>query len=234
MRDMNEVLDELQSKIGYRFQNRDLLKQALTHSSFANEQKINKLKNYERLEFLGDAVLELVSSEFLFKENPQMPEGQLTKLRASMVCEPALAYCAKDIDLGSYMLLGKGEETTGGRYRSSITSDVMEAIIGAIFLDGGIEEAKKYIYRFILSDLENKILFLDSKTILQEEIQKKKDAQLRYELVSENGPDHNKEFAVEAYLNDVLIGSGSGRTKKAAEQQAAYEALLKMKGKHRK
>lgn len=234
MRDMNEVLDELQSKIGYRFKNRDLLKQALTHSSFANEQKINKLKNYERLEFLGDAVLELVSSEFLFKENPQMPEGQLTKLRASMVCEPALAYCAKDIDLGSYMLLGKGEETTGGRYRNSITSDVMEAIIGAIFLDGGIEEAKKYIYRFILSDLENKILFLDSKTILQEEIQKKKDAQLRYELVSENGPDHNKEFAVEAYLNDVLIGSGSGRTKKAAEQQAAYEALLKMKGKHRK
>jgi len=234
MRDMNEVLDELQSKIGYSFNNRDLLKQALTHSSFANEQKINKLKNYERLEFLGDAVLELVSSEFLFKENPQMPEGQLTKLRASMVCEPALAYCAKDIDLGSYMLLGKGEETTGGRYRSSITSDVMEAIIGAIFLDGGIEEAKKYIYRFILSDLENKILFLDSKTILQEEIQKKKDAQLRYELVSENGPDHNKEFAVEAYLNDVLIGSGSGRTKKAAEQQAAYEALLKMKGKHRK
>ena len=234
MRDMNEVLDELQSKIGYSFNNRDLLKQALTHSSFANEQKINKLKNYERLEFLGDAVLELVSSEFLFKENPQMPEGQLTKLRASMVCEPALAYCAKDIDLGSYMLLGKGEETTGGRYRSSITSDVMEEIIGAIFLDGGIEEAKKYIYRFILSDLENKILFLDSKTILQEEIQKKKDAQLRYELVSENGPDHNKEFAVEAYLNDVLIGSGSGRTKKAAEQQAAYEALLKMKGKHRK
>ena len=234
MRDMNEVLDELQSKIGYSFKNRDLLKQALTHSSFANEQKINKLKNYERLEFLGDAVLELVSSEFLFKENPQMPEGQLTKLRASMVCEPALAYCAKDIDLGSYMLLGKGEETTGGRYRSSITSDVMEAIIGAIFLDGGIEEAKKYIYRFILSDLENKILFLDSKTIIQEEIQKKKDAQLRYELVSEDGPDHNKEFAVEAYLNDVLIGSGSGRTKKAAEQQAAYEALLKMKGKHRK
>ena len=234
MRDMNELLEELQDKIGYRFQNTDLLKQALTHNSFANEQKINKLKDYERLEFLGDAVLELVSSEFLFRENPQMPEGQLTKLRASMVCEPALAYCAKDIDLGSYMLLGKGEETTGGRYRSSITSDVMEAIIGAIFLDGGIEEAKKYIYRFILSDLENKILFLDSKTILQEEIQKKKDAQLRYELVSENGPDHNKEFAVEAYLNDVLIGSGSGRTKKAAEQQAAYEALLKMKGKHRK
>ena len=210
------------------------MKQALTHSSFANEQKINKLKDYERLEFLGDAVLELVSSEFLFRENPQMPEGQLTKLRASMVCEPALAYCAKDIDLGSYILLGRGEEYTGGRYRSSITSDVMEAIIGAIFLDGGIENAKKHIYRFILSDLENKILFLDSKTILQEEIQKKKDAQLRYELIGESGPDHNKQFTVDAYLNDVLIGSGTGRTKKAAEQQAAYEALLKMKGRYRK
>ena len=234
MRDMNELLEELQDKIGYRFQNTDLLKQARTHSSFANEQKINKLKDYERLEFLGDAVLELVSSEFLFRENPQMPEGQLTKLRASMVCEPALAYCAKDIDLGSYILLGRGEEYTGGRYRSSITSDVMEAIIGAIFLDGGIENAKKHIYRFILSDLENKILFLDSKTILQEEIQKKKDAQLRYELIGESGPDHNKQFTVDAYLNDVLIGSGTGRTKKAAEQQAAYEALLKMKGKHRK
>ena len=234
MRDMNELLEELQDKIGYRFQNTELLKQALTHSSFANEQKINKLKDYERLEFLGDAVLELVSSEFLFRENPQMPEGQLTKLRASMVCEPALAYCAKDIDLGSYILLGRGEEYTGGRYRSSITSDVMEAIIGAIFLDGGIGNAKKHIYRFILSDLENKILFLDSKTILQEEIQKKKDAQLRYELIGESGPDHNKQFTVDAYLNDVLIGSGTGRTKKAAEQQAAYEALLKMKGKHRK
>ena len=234
MRDMNELLEELQDKIGYRFQNTDLLKQALTHSSFANEQKINKLKDYERLEFLGDAVLELVSSEFLFRENPQMPEGQLTKLRASMVCEPALAYCAKDIDLGSYILLGRGEEYTGGRYRSSITSDVMEAIIGAIFLDGGIENAKKHIYRFILSDLENKILFLDSKTILQEEIQKKKDAQLRYELIGESGPDHNKQFTVDAYLNDVLIGSGTGRTKKAAEQQAAYEALLKMKGKYSK
>ena len=234
MRDMNELLEELQDKIGYRFQNTELLKQALTHSSFANEQKINKLKDYERLEFLGDAVLELVSSEFLFRENPQMPEGQLTKLRASMVCEPALAYCAKDIDLGSDILLGRGEEYTGGRYRSSITSDVMEAIIGAIFLDGGIENAKKHIYRFILSDLENKILFLDSKTILQEEIQKKKDAQLRYELIGESGPDHNKQFTVDAYLNDVLIGSGTGRTKKAAEQQAAYEALLKMKGKHRK
>lgn len=230
MRNMRKALQELQEKIGYEFQEEALLKQALTHSSFANEQKINKLKNYERLEFLGDAVLELISSEFLYNENVDMPEGQLTRLRASMVCEPALAYCARDINLNSYILLGKGEEATGGRTRDSIISDVMEAVIGAIFLDGGIENAKKFIYRFVLSDLENKILFLDSKTLLQEEIQKKNTAQLRYELVGETGPDHDKQFHVEAYLNNQLIGCGVGRTKKSAEQQAAYEALLKMKG----
>ncbi len=230
MRNMRKALQELQEKIGYQFQEEALLKQALTHSSFANEQKINKLKNYERLEFLGDAVLELISSEFLYNENVDMPEGQLTRMRASMVCEPALAYCARDISLNSYILLGKGEEATGGRTRDSIISDVMEAVIGAIFLDGGIENAKKFIYRFVLSDLENKILFLDSKTLLQEEIQKKNTAQLRYDLVGETGPDHDKQFHVEAYLNNQLIGCGVGRTKKSAEQQAAYEALLKMKG----
>ncbi len=230
MRNMREALHELQGKIGYQFQDEALLKQALTHSSFANEQKINKLNNYERLEFLGDAVLELVSSEFLYNENEDMPEGQLTRLRASMVCEPALAYCARDIQLNSYILLGKGEESTGGRKRDSIISDVMEAVIGAIFMDGGIENAKKFIYRFVLSDLEDKILFMDSKTLLQEEIQKKNTSQLRYELVGEEGPDHDKQFSVEAYLDDRLIGSGVGRTKKAAEQQAAYEALKKLKG----
>ena len=229
MRNRKELLKELQDKIGYQFQNEGLLKQALTHSSFANEQKINKLSDYERLEFLGDAVLEMVSSEFLFHENPEMPEGQLTRLRASMVCEPALAYCARDIDLGSYILLGKGEEATGGRKRDSLTSDVMEAVIGAIFIDGGIEEAKKYIYRFVLSDLENKILFMDSKTLLQEEIQKKNTAQLHYELVDETGPDHDKEFRVKACLDGKEIGTGVGRTKKAAEQQAAYEALMMLK-----
>ena len=159
MRNMRKALQELQEKIGYQFQEEALLKQALTHSSFANEQKINKLKNYERLEFLGDAVLELISSEFLYNENVDMPEGQLTRMRASMVCEPALAYCARDISLNSYILLGKGEEATGGRTRDSIISDVMEAVIGAIFLDGGIENAKKFIYRLLLSVLENKILF---------------------------------------------------------------------------
>ena len=230
MRNMKEALHELQGKIGYQFQDETLLKQALTHSSFANEQKINKLNNYERLEFLGDAVLELVSSEFLYNETEDMPEGQLTRLRASMVCEPALAYCARDIQLNTYILLGKGEESTGGRKRDSITSDVMEAVIGAIFIDGGIENAKKFIYRFVLSDLEDKILFMDSKTLLQEEIQKKNTSQLRYELVGEEGPDHDKQFSVEAYLDERLIGSGVGRTKKAAEQQAAYEALKKLKG----
>ena len=230
MRNMKEALHELQGKIGYQFQDETLLKQALTHSSFANEQKINKLNNYERLEFLGDAVLELVSSEFLYNENEDMPEGQLTRLRASMVCEPALAYCARDIQLNTYILLGKGEESTGGRKRDSITSDVMEAVIGAIFIDGGIENAKKFIYRFVLSDLEDKILFMDSKTLLQEEIQKKNTSQLRYELVGEEGPDHDKQFSVAAYLDGHLIGSGMGRTKKAAEQQAAYEALKKLKG----
>ncbi len=233
MRNRKEALKELQEKIGYQFRDETLLKQALTHSSFANEQKINKLGNYERLEFLGDAVLELVTSEFLFNENKDMPEGQLTRLRASMVCEPALAYCARDIRLGSYILLGKGEEATGGRKRDSIISDVMEAVIGALFLDGGIENAKKYIYRFVLSDLEDKILFMDSKTLLQEEIQKNNTAQLRYELVGETGPDHDKEFRVEAYLDEKLIGTGVGRTKKAAEQQAAYEALVRIKGKKR-
>ncbi len=229
MQNMKEMLQELQKRIGYTFKDESLLKQALTHSSFANEQKINKLKNYERLEFLGDAVLELISSEFLFREHEELPEGQLTKLRASMVCEPALAYCARDIDLGAYILLGRGEEATGGRNRDSIISDVMEAVIGAIFLDGGIENAKAYIDRFVLSDLDNKMLFIDSKTLLQEEVQKRSDAQLRYELVSEQGPEHDKEFRVAAYLNDALIGSGTGRTKKSAEQQAAYEALKRLR-----
>lgn len=230
MQNMKKALQEVQEKIGYQFQQEALLKQALTHSSFANEQKINKLQNYERLEFLGDAVLELVSSEFLFHENKDMPEGQLTRLRASMVCEPALAYCARDIHLDAYILLGRGEEATGGRTRDSIISDVMEAVIGAIFLDGGIACARTFIYRFVLSDLEDKILFMDSKTLLQEEIQKDNTAQLRYELVGETGPDHDKQFSVEAYLDDRLIGTGIGRTKKAAEQAAAYEALKKLKG----
>lgn len=222
----------LEERIGYQFKNKQLLKEAVTHSSFANEQKINRLKDYERLEFLGDAVLELISSDFLFHENPDMPEGKLTKLRSSMVCEPALAYCAKDLELGKFMLLGKGEESTGGRERESITSDAMEAVIGALYLDGGLKTASKFINRFILSDLENKILFYDSKTVLQEMVQENPDTEFMYRLVKEEGPDHEKSFVVEAVVNGSIIGTGQGRTKKAAEQQAAYEAILLLKEKN--
>ena len=222
-------LEELEQKIGYSFQDKRLLKQALTHSSFANEQKINKYDDYERLEFLGDAVLELVSSEFLFRENAKMTEGQLTRMRASMVCEQALAYCAKEFGLEDYILLGKGEEMTGGRTKDSIISDVMEAIIGALYVDNGMEEAKAYIHRFILSDLEHKQLFYDAKTILQERVQQKNQGTLHYELIREEGPDHDKMFVIEAKIDDKTIGAGQGRTKKAAEQQAAYEALKSMK-----
>lgn len=226
---VNYTLEELEERIGYHFKDKSLLKQAITHSSFTNEQKINKFKHYERLEFLGDAVLELVSSDFLFHEYPQMQEGQLTKLRASMVCEPALAFCAKDLELGKFMLLGKGEKATGGRNRDSLTSDVMEAVIGAVFLDGGMEEAKAYIYRFILSDLENKQLFYDSKTNLQELIQGTLKKEFHYELVEESGPEHDKQFVVEVIVDGKVLGRGQGRTKKAAEQQAAYQALLDLK-----
>ncbi|MBE5892434.1 MAG: ribonuclease III [Lachnospiraceae bacterium] len=220
------TLKLLEERIGYHFQDISLLKQALTHSSFTNEQKINKAKHYERLEFLGDAVLELVSSEFLFKRHPEMPEGELTKVRASMVCEPSLAFCARDLELGKFLLLGKGEDITGGRHRDSIISDAMEAVTGAIFLDGGMEPAKQFIYRFILSDIEDKQLFYDSKSNLQELIQGKLKKDFHYELCGEKGPEHDKIFEVEIFMEEESLGIGQGRTKKAAEQQAAYKALL--------
>ncbi|MGN0168452.1 MAG: ribonuclease III [Acetatifactor sp.] len=220
------TLELLEERIGYQFRDINLLKQALTHSSYTNEQKINKKKNYERLEFLGDAVLELVSSEFLFREHRDVPEGELTKMRAAMVCEPSLAFCARDIELGQFILLGKGEEGTGGRGRDSIISDVMEAVTGAIYLDGGMEPARAFINRFILSDLEDKQLFYDSKSNLQELIQGKLKKDFHYELLEESGPEHNKTFRVSVYMEEECLGEGEGRTKKAAEQQAAYKALL--------
>ncbi|MDD2968016.1 MAG: ribonuclease III [Lachnospiraceae bacterium] len=222
-------LTKLEQVIQYQFCDKELLKQAVTHSSFSNEQKILKLKNYERLEFLGDAVLELISSEYLFMENQDIPEGELTKMRSSCVCEPSLAFCAREISLGDYILLGKGEESTGGRERDSILADVCEAVLGAIYLDGGFEHAKAFVFRFILSDLENKKLFYDSKTILQEMIQKDNKSVLHYHLIAEEGPDHDKTFSVEARLGEETIGSGKGRTKKAAEQKAAYQALVMLK-----
>lgn len=223
---LEDRMTQLEQKINYSFKNRLFLKQALTHSSCANEQKINKSEDYERLEFLGDAVLELVSSDYIYREHPEMSEGKMTKYRASIVCEPALAFCAREIGLEEYVLLGKGEEATGGRKRDSIISDVMEAVIGAIYLDSGIDEAKDFIHRFILSDLEHKQLFYDAKTILQEEVQRENGGMLQYELVREDGPEHDKTFVVEVVINSVKAGSGTGHSKKAAEQRAAYEALL--------
>lgn len=222
-------IEEFESVIGYNFQNKKLLQQALTHSSFANEKRINKQENNERLEFLGDAVLELTTSEVLYKEHSKMPEGELTKLRASLVCEQTLSLCAKDLNLGQYILLGKGEAATGGRERNSILSDALEAIIGAIYLDGGFTNAKEFICKFVLSDIDQKKLFFDSKTILQEIIQSDYKKELRYELISEEGPDHNKKFTVMAYMDSSELCSGVGRTKKAAEQQAAYQSILKLK-----
>ena len=221
-------LKELEKRIGYHFQNPELLEKALRHSSYANEHKMNRIECNERLEFLGDAVLELVSSEHLFAQFPQMPEGELTRLRASLVCDPTLAFCAREIELGSFLRLGKGEEMTGGRHRDSVTSDALESVIGAVYLDGGFANAKEFITRFVLNDLENKKLFYDSKTILQEMVQAKYKETLVYELLKEEGPDHNKSFEVCVKIGDEEIGRGLGRTKKAAEQVAAYHGICKI------
>ncbi len=217
---------EFEERIGYQFCNGKLLKQALTHSSYANECHMGKHADNERLEFLGDAVLEIVVSEFLYNKYPKYPEGELTRMRASMVCEPTLAFCTKDLDLGKYLLLGRGEEQTGGRGRKSILSDALEAVIGAVYLDGGFASAKELVLRVVLNDIEHKQLFFDSKTILQELVQGKYGGDLVYRLVSEEGPDHDKKFLVEARIADVPYGQGTGRTKKSAEQEAAYETLL--------
>lgn len=222
-------LKSLEQRIGYTFQDFSFLERAMMHSSYTNELHLPKYECNERQEFLGDAVLELVSSEYLFAELPQVSEGELTKTRASMVCEPSLALCARDIGLGDYLLLGKGEEATGGRLRDSITSDAMEALIGAIYLDGGFEPAKAFILKYILTDLEDKKLFYDSKTILQEMVQASKEGAVSYQLVGENGPDHSKVFEVEVRIGEKFYGTGEGRSKKAAEQQAAYHAILKLR-----
>ena len=228
----NHQFELLEKKSGYHFQNHLLLKQAMTHSSYANEPKAKGYHDNERLEFLGDAVLEVVSSGFLFRNYPALPEGDLTKLRASIVCEPTLALCARALDLGDFLLLGKGEEHTGGRKRDSIVSDAMEALIGAIYLDGGFASAKEFVHRFIMTDIEHKKLFYDSKTILQEQVQKNwHDGEIAYVLTGEEGPDHDKTFLVDLYVAGEKKSSGKGRTKKAAEQDAAYRCLINWKEK---
>lgn len=226
---MNTDFSFLEKKIGYIFKDKALINLAVTHSSYGNDRKLGRLHNNERLEFLGDAVLELSVSEVLFSDYSEKPEGELTKMRASIVCEPTLAQIAREINLPEFLLLGKGEEHTGGRYRDSITSDALEALIGAIYLDGGFANAKDFIKRFILNDIEDKQLFYDSKTILQEIIQKECKETVHYELISETGPDHNKSFTVQAMLDDKILGLGEGKSKKSAEQKAAYEALVKIR-----
>jgi len=216
--------ETLEEKIGYKFDDIEYLKIALTHSSFSNEMKINRSENYERQEFLGDAVLEMVSSDFLFHKYSDTPEGELTKLRASLVCEPSLAYCAREIGLDEFIRLGKGEESTGGRRRDSIISDVFEAVIGAIYLDGGIEPAREYIYSFLLNNEEEHRLFYDAKSTLQCKIQATGKT-IEYIITSESGPDHAKCFDVDAVIDGVVCGSGSGSTKKAAQQAAAANVL---------
>ena len=224
----NTDLDGFQKIIQYQFNNIGLLKNALTHSSYANEKRTGNYKDNERLEFLGDAVLELTSSEFIYTGNPDMNEGKMTRLRASIVCEPNLAMCARQIHLQEYIMLGKGEDLTGGRTRDSIISDALEALIGAIYLDGGFANAKEFIHRFVLNDLENKQLFYDSKTILQEVVQAH-GLEVEYELTGEEGPEHDKKFHVIAKAGDLFVVKGTGHTKKAAQQQAAYNALLHLK-----
>ncbi|MFP3155408.1 ribonuclease III [Lachnospiraceae bacterium ZAX-1] len=223
---------EFQQKIGYQFLNERLLIQALTHSSYANEQHMGRLENNERLEFLGDAVLEIVSSEFLYENYETYPEGELTRLRASLVCEQTLAFCTKELDLGKYLLLGKGEALTGGRERKSVLSDAFEAVIGAIYLDGGFANAKEFIFHFVLEDIDKKQLFFDSKTILQEAVQGNYKEELHYHIVNEEGPDHDKKFVVEVHIGEKAVGRGEGKTKKSAEQEAAYYALLELKKHH--
>ena len=224
----NTDLDGFQKIIQYQFNNIGLLKNALTHSSYANEKKTGNYKDNARLEFLGDAVLELTSSEVIYTGNPDMNEGKMTRLRASIVCEPTLAMCARQIHLQEYIMLGKGEDLTGGRTRDSIISDALEALIGAIYLDGGFANAKEFIHRFVLNDLENKQLFYDSKTILQEVVQAH-GLEVEYELTGEEGPEHDKKFHVIAKAGDLFVVKGTGHTKKAAQQQAAYNALLHLK-----
>ena len=224
---------EFEKRIGYSFKDPELLVTALTHSSYSNEIRLKKQECNERLEFLGDAVLELISSEQIFRNHPDQPEGDLTRIRASYVCEPTLALCAREICLGDYLQLGRGEDRTGGRERDSILSDAFEALIGAIYLDGGMDRARTFIHTHLLKDVEDKSLFYDAKTILQEMVQAGPDPRLEYVLTREAGPDHNKEFTVEAKIGGKTYAIGKGKTKKGAEQIAAYQTILLLKKRRR-
>lgn len=223
------MIKDLEAAIGYRFKNITLLQNALTHSSYANEHWHNSLKSNERLEFLGDSILGMVVAEYLYKTFPDRPEGELTRMRADMVCEQTLSTVAARIELGRHLLLGNGEELGGGRTRGSILADAVESVIAASFLDGGMDAARQFIEKFILVEVPVKKLHnADYKTALQELVQQKKNQTLSYVLVGESGPDHDKRFDVEVSLNGSVIGVGSGSSKKRAEQMAAKAALENM------
>ena len=223
------MIKDLETAIGYRFHNIQLLHNALTHSSYANERWHNSLLSNERLEFLGDSVLGMLVADYLFRTFPNRPEGELTRMRADMVCEHTLATAANRIGLGSHLLLGHGEEQGGGRNRESILADAMESVIAACFLDGGIEAALKIVQQYILVEVPvNRLHNLDYKTKLQELVQQKKNQVLSYRLVGQSGPDHDKKFEVEVALNGQTVGVGSGSSKKRAEQDAARQAIEKL------
>ena len=217
-------MESLEKKLGYRFQNRELLSEALNHSSYANEHK-GGLGSNERLEFLGDSVLGFVSAEYLFRLHADLPEGDLTRMRAALVCEQSLYEVAKTLELGGYLKLGRGEEAGGGRKRQSILADAVEAVFAAVYLDGGIEKARELIVRVLLSQAPAAEARKDYKTTLQEVVQRRSGQVLTYHMVDQSGPDHNKKFLFEVRLNDRPVGRGEGRSKKEAEQAAARDAL---------
>ncbi len=223
-------MEAIERKLNYTFRDKLLLVNALTHSSYANENRGHSCESNERLEFLGDSVLGFVVADALYRRESELPEGRMTRVRAQLVCEDSLRRVATELGLGSYIRLGRGEEHTGGRNRASILADAVEALIAAMFLDGGLEVARAFIERNILSALDKGdwLAFGDGKTELQELVQRKSGQTLSYELVSESGPDHNKTFRMRVLLNGEPIGSGEGRTKKEAEQSAARAALKEL------
>ncbi len=223
------MIKELETAIGYRFHNITLLQNALAHSSYANERWHNSLMSNERLEFLGDSVLGMLVAEYLYRTFPDRPEGELTRMRADMVCEKTLAAVANGLGLGAHLLLGKGEEQGGGRSRESILADAVESVIAACYLDGGMDAARAFVEKFILVNVPvAKFHNKDYKTALQELVQQKKNQTLAYTLVGESGPDHDKQFVVELTLNGETVGKGNGSSKKRAEQDAARDALEKL------
>ena len=223
-----ERLRELEDIIGYSFRDKKLLKKALSHPSYSSEAGLQRSESNQRLEFLGDAVLEAVISDYLYRVHPDLEEGELTRIRASLVFETALAVCARDLGLGEYLLLGIGEERSGGREKNSILSDAFEAVIGAIYIDGGIDQAAAFIHRSVISDIDELSLFRDSKSLIQEFVQKERGGTFRYETASLGGPDHMKRFKSELYIDDELVSSGTGQSKKTAEQAAAQAALRQL------